>query len=76
VRNVILLTKLAPISGRGWGCIVCGLPPNGAVAVVCDACLEANAPLRFACRGRPGSDGRVPIEELAGDFDHYPIPHG
>jgi hypothetical protein len=76
VHNVILLKQRAPLAGRGWGCVVCGLPAAGAVAVICDACAEAYAgaddvPLRFACRGFPGEDGRVPIDALdAAPFDH------
>jgi hypothetical protein len=40
VRNVIMLRKRSPIEGRGWGCLVCKVPSNGAVAVVCDRCLR------------------------------------
>lgn len=68
VCNILALHKLAPIPGRGWGCFQCGLPQNGAVAVVCDGCLEKD--LRYACRGYPGQDGRVPIDQLQGDFRH------
>jgi hypothetical protein len=70
VRNVIMYHKLSPIPGRGWGCFVCRLPQNGAVIVLCDGCFEQHVPPRFACRGYPGEDGRVPIEELVGWFHH------
>jgi hypothetical protein len=70
VRNVLMLHRLAPIAGRGWGCLECGATMDGAVAVVCDDCLESDAPLRFACLGWPGADGRVPIDDLVGTHDH------
>jgi|SRR5262245_6254884 len=68
VRNVIPLDQKSPILGHGWGCFVCGLPANGATAVTCDACLEK--PLKFACRGYPGKEGRIPVEELTGEHHH------
>jgi len=68
VRNLLMLERKAPMPGRGWGCFTCGLPFDGAVAVVCDGCLHA--PLRFACRGYPAEDGRVPIESLTGSHQH------
>jgi hypothetical protein len=66
VRNVGMLHKKAPVPGHGWGCVVCDLPPDGALVVLCDACTERGAQLRWACRGWPGKDGRIPIDELAG----------
>ena len=73
VRNMLSLDKKSPIAGRGWGCLVCDLPNDGAVAVVCDECL--GAPLRWACRGYPGSDGRVPFDSLAGTHQHNMARH-
>ncbi len=75
VHTVIMLHQKAPMPGHGWGCVVCGLSSDGALAVICDACAEAFAsvmdpPLRFACCGYPASDGRVPITSLAGTHDH------
>jgi hypothetical protein len=37
--NIVMLDKKAPVAGAGWGCLVCELPHDGAVAVLCDACL-------------------------------------
>lgn len=65
VRNVMMLDRRGPSPGKGWGCLVCGLPLDGAVAVLCDSCLEAKAEIRFVCAGYPAQDGRMPIEELA-----------
>jgi hypothetical protein len=74
VRNVLMLHRKSPIPGRGWGCVVCKLPNDGAVAVLCDPCFKQlkakKAKLRFACKGYPSKDGRVSIDELAGAHDH------
>lgn len=74
VRNIIMLDKKAPITGRGWGCFVCHLPSDGASAVLCDECLEGmnnqNIELKFACRGYPGSDGRINFDELKDEHKH------
>jgi hypothetical protein len=75
VRNVLRLHPKAPTPGRGWGCLQCGLPADGAIAVVCDDCLEAKAKLQAACRGYPGVDGRVPIAALTGEQRHYLAKH-
>lgn len=64
-------------AGKGWGCFVCGLPLNGAVAVVCDDCLESGAEFQFVCTGYPGEDGRTPIGELSDEvFEHDLEVHG
>ncbi len=70
VRNVIMWEKRCPTPGRGWSCVVCGLPADGAVVVLCDACLDQEREPRFACVGYPGQDGHVPIETLQGEFRH------
>lgn len=73
VRNILMLRHKAPIAGHGWGCVVCNLPHDGAVAVVCDACV--GQPLKFACRGYPSADGRIPIAELTGTHEHDTARH-
>ena len=70
VRNVCCVHKLSPIPGRGWGCLQCHLPSNGAIYVLCDSCVEAQAQPKWACRGDPATQGRIPIEELTGSFEH------
>lgn len=80
VHSLIMLNQKAPMPGRGWGCVVCDLPSDGALAVVCDACEAAFAsvmdpPLRFACRGYPGADGRVTIDTLTGTHEHDRSKH-
>lgn len=74
VRNIGCVNKKAPVPGKGWGCIVCDLPADGATVVLCDACAKSlrasKADPRFACRGYPASDGRVPFSELTGEHKH------
>jgi hypothetical protein len=65
-----MLDKLAPIAGKGWGCVQCGLPMDGATVVVCDRCLRQKRPYEFAVSGYPKDDVRVPIETLQGTFEH------
>jgi len=68
VRNIMMLHFKATVPGTGWGCVVCGLPDDGASAVVCDSCFEE--PLKYACKGYIASKERIPIEELTEKFDH------
>jgi hypothetical protein len=80
VWTILSLHKKSPTPGRGWGCVQCGLAADGATAVVCDVCFDrlgqsVVGALRFACKGYPGSDGRVPIEELQGEHEHDLVFH-
>jgi len=52
------------------GCLQCGLPNDGAIAVVCDRCLETNAPIFDVCYGYPSGGGRVARETLTEPFEH------
>ena len=70
VRTIITLDVRARTAGFGWGCVECGLGPEGAVAVVCDGCFEAGHPILYACDGPPREGIRIPIEELTEPFDH------
>jgi len=73
VRNFITIEKRAPVPGTGWGCVVCRLPSDGAVAVVCDECLpklEAGEGLKEVILGFPAYRERFPYEKLQGDFKH------
>jgi len=72
VRNLLCLHQLAPVPGTGWGCLQCGQPQDGALAVVCDACLMADTPLQYAILGPVGEGRRIRIGELKGTFDHDP----
>ena len=44
VRNIVMLSPRAS-TRDGWGCLVCGLPPDGASYVCCDRCLESGGGL-------------------------------
>lgn len=49
---------------------------NGAVAVLCDACLLTHAEPKFVCRAGAAEPGRVPIEELPSEpFGHDLTKH-
>jgi hypothetical protein len=79
VRNIILLDRRCVVPGHGWGCVVCGLPSDGACAV-CDECLDEwrddESRLTVACRGFPASDGRIAIAALPkGEFNHDVARH-
>lgn len=75
VRNVMMINRRGPISGRGWGCVVCGLPCDGALVVLCDDCLEVDPP-KFVCTGYPATDGRTAYADLVPEvFDHDPAKH-
>lgn len=71
VRNIIALSKKT-VAGdhRGWGCLVCGLPSTGAVAVLCDECFDKKPIIKFACVGYPYENKRIPIDELTGTHEH------
>ena len=82
VHAIVMLARRCAVPGHGWGCVVCGLPSDGASAVLCDPCVvrwqAAPALLTIACRGYPGTDGRSPIAELPpGEFKHDKgVDHG
>ncbi len=63
-RNIITLHRKAPQPGKGWGCVQCKLPSDGAVAAICDACLEANTPIQYAFDGYVLEGKLVPFSEL------------
>jgi hypothetical protein len=73
-RTIVMLPVKNVVRGHGWGCVVCGLASDGASALVCDDCagaLEAGTKqLRFACRGYPATEGRVPIDDLTEPHKH------
>lgn len=72
VRNLLCFDFEAPPGFQGWGCLQCGAPSRGAMAVVCDLCLEANAQPKFLMGGKYAADGiRVPFE----GFEQRPFGH-
>lgn len=75
VRNILMLDVRAPQPGNGcWGCFTCGLPMEGAIAVLCDNCaeehLENRRPIALACVGPPSANQRVPLVSLTEPFEH------
>lgn len=74
VRNIMNFPQKAPVPGRGWGCVICHLPGDGAIAVLCDGCLEKvqyeGVEIPYACVGYPADNKRVPVAELRGTHEH------
>jgi len=76
VHNFICLDFKAPNPGHGWGCAVCGLPPNGAVAVICDRCLEEqNFAFKWICGEFGKDETRLPYPENPEEFKHDETKH-
>ncbi len=70
VRNVVMLNVKGTMPGHGWGCVVCGLPCDGAVAVLCADCLDRNEQPRFAVDGYLVNGKRIPISQLTTPHTH------
>lgn len=80
--NVTPATALITIKRRAldlehaaWGCFVCGIGAKGACVELCDDCRRTGAPVKLGCRGRPGVEGRAPIEEFTEFYDHDRSKH-
>lgn len=78
-RNLVQIEKRAPIPGTGWGCMVCELPYDGALAVVCDTCIDdpgVEARIKEVASGFLGKKARAPIDSLSDEtFKHDPAKH-
>ena len=77
---IVMLDRRCIVPGHGWGCVVCGLPNDGASSVLCDGCREdfKRDPtlLKIACRGYPATEGRIAIADLPPHpFDHDTAKH-
>ena len=80
VRNFVSLDRLAPETGKGWGCVVCNLPSDGAYSVLCDKCVREyqnkKVELKFVVSGFPNENKRVLYSKLAvGEFKHNVEAH-
>jgi hypothetical protein len=78
VRNIIFFPYRAPIPGKGWGCALCGLAPDGAIAVKCDACVTRNRKTKFIVSGLPNDGERIAFAAFmatAQPFVHDPAKH-
>ena len=79
VVNLATIDRVAPLPGTGWSCLACGLPPNGAMAVVCNGCIVMGRDVTHAIVGQPGSFERIaltdyPYEPFDHDLDKHPKP--
>jgi hypothetical protein len=74
---VITLDLKSPEPGIGcWGCLTCGLPQAGAVAVLCDECLKkSNGYPTRACLGSPAENRRIAVTELTTPYGHDMSKH-
>jgi hypothetical protein len=75
VRNLLMLPKRTVVPGTGWGCLICGLPADGALAVLCDTCLLRRKSPRFAIKGWLKNKDRILIDELTEPFAHILSKH-
>jgi len=86
VRTILMLPFQAPVAGQGWACLQCGLPPDGALAVVCDACAQFLAGVHWhaedlrllesVCAGALADGHRLRCAEFrAVPFAHEPRHH-
>lgn len=62
--NVLALPYRAPVPGTGWGCVVCELPADGAIAVLCDSCIEKGADPVCIVHGFVMDGGRVGVDDV------------
>ncbi len=75
-RNLISIPVKGPVPGKGWGCYVCGLPCDGAIAVVCDECLAEQRPIKWVIYGWAAGGERVLLSTCAEPFGHDLRFHG
>lgn len=76
--NFVLLKRLAPVPGTGWGCALCGLPPNGAIAICCEKCVSRAfmGGITQVVYGMPTAGGRCDLSGLKNStFDHDQAQH-
>jgi hypothetical protein len=74
VRNIWMLNLKGP--HNGWGCFVCHLPAQGAIAIICDLCAERDYTLRVddlvAILDGQTKAGRAPLPAIN---DRIPFLH-
>ena len=72
VRNFLCVPALGPSPGKGWGCVVCDIPANGAVAILCDDCIaQGDPPIQFIIEGSAFEGKLIPwLPDQAIPFDH------
>lgn len=69
-----MLDFKAPAGFQGWGCVQCGLALEGAIALLCDRCVELQPlpPLKFICAGTYVMQG---VRIGYADFPRHPHEH-
>jgi hypothetical protein len=73
---VVALPWRGPKRVYGWGCVVCGLPPRGALALLCAECAAAEvAPVEALAGETIGQPERVPVARLTEPHRHDPARH-
>lgn len=68
--RLVCLPEKAPMPGTGWGCTVCGLGPDGALAVICNTCLVNQAEIRYAIDGYATGKQRIERSMLHERHEH------
>lgn len=63
-RNLVMLNQKALTPGKGWGCMQCGLPSDGALAAICDDCASGDPEIRYCFDGYVTDGKMAPIAEL------------
>ncbi len=76
VRSIVMIERKMPRPGVGcWGCLQCGLPQQGAYAVLCDRCIETHAVPKFVCVGPAACNERLPLDQVTEPFEHDMSKH-
>ena len=76
VRTGVECLFAGPVPGLGWGCDICRLPNNGAIALLCDHCLESGKAPLAVCGSYPWAADRVLMQEMKlVPFRHDPAIH-
>ncbi len=79
VRSIVMLDFASPEPCHGcWGCLVCGLPQIGAVAVLCNACVDrhqAGEEIPLFCLGYAAENRRAPRSSLGRPIVHDMTKH-
>lgn len=74
VRFLLAIHRKAPVSGTGWGCIICGINGDGAIYVSCEICVSKR-PVEI-CVGPILNHERMPYEDLEpGHLNHDSEKH-
>jgi hypothetical protein len=71
--RLMMLELEAPAGFKGWGCLVCRLPLRGAIAVVCESCIQAQRLPQFIAAGSDLYDNQR--QRLDDTFEQKPFAH-